>query len=252
VGKLRSSRFSEQASHGNKQRTEPPVGRNDRPFLQQNKQWNTFVQASKDSLSYSGGEIDVKGLLPVGYLNITSQALSLDDADHHLITLRDVTAQKEAERSNFAAEKAIAMSKAKTDMMQMVSHELRSPLQGIMGMTFSFGGNGSSGATTGFKFGSTPAPAGESAPASSFKFGEQPSSAANETKTIVPPLGSVPSDGASNDDRSKRRRGGRDDGDSSRVPSFGGNTSSAPASTPAFSFGGSAPAAAAPTTFGSH
>lgn len=113
--------------------------------------------------------------------------------------------------------------------------------------TFSFGANGSSSVSSSFNFGSTPAPATEPARAPTFKFGEQPSSVSG-TKAL-PALGSIPSKESPDDDRSKRRRG-RDDGDSSSAPAFGGNASSAPASTPAFSFGGSAPAPA-PTTFGS-
>jgi PAS domain S-box-containing protein len=55
-------------------------------------------------------------------------------ANHHMVLFRDYTVQKKANEAQMAAEAAAAAGETKTEMMQMLSHELRSPLQGIMGV----------------------------------------------------------------------------------------------------------------------
>mmetsp|Transcript_3577 Transcript_3577/g.8156 ORF Transcript_3577/g.8156 Transcript_3577/m.8156 type:complete len:881 (+) Transcript_3577:3-2645(+) len=112
----------------------------DLPLLTKSGEWQSFLQQAEAGLEAGRTvlpckEIDVQALLPVSYMSVTAQALSLEDTMHHMYTLRDVTMRKRAEKAQYAAEKAMALSKTKTEMMQMLSHELRSPLQGIMGTT---------------------------------------------------------------------------------------------------------------------
>jgi len=52
-----------------------------------------------------------------------------------VILIRDLTAEKKADEAQRQAEKEAAASKSKTEMMCMLSHEFRTPLQGIMGIT---------------------------------------------------------------------------------------------------------------------
>lgn len=74
--------------------------------------------------------IDVGDFLPVDCITVTVQRRS----DQHMITVRDMTAQRHAEIAQRKAEAAAAASDSKTQTMQMLSHELRTPLQGIMGV----------------------------------------------------------------------------------------------------------------------
>jgi signal transduction histidine kinase/AmiR/NasT family two-component response regulator len=57
------------------------------------------------------------------------------DSEQYMISLRNLTAQRQAEKAQLRAEKEATASQMKTEMMQMLSHELRTPLQGIMGVT---------------------------------------------------------------------------------------------------------------------
>ena len=59
---------------------------------------------------------------------------SVLDTNQKMIILRDLTAQRKADQAQLVAEKAAAASQTKTEMMQMLSHEFRTPLQGIMGV----------------------------------------------------------------------------------------------------------------------
>lgn len=65
-------------------------------------------------------------------LSVSVQAMK--GSSNHMIVLRDITAEKEADQARRLAEKEAAASQTKTEMMQMLSHELRTPLQGIMGV----------------------------------------------------------------------------------------------------------------------
>jgi PAS domain S-box-containing protein len=80
-------------------------------------------------------EMDVRGRLPVDYLSVHVQVLQHLDEQLHMITIRDESAKKLAAEAQINADKASEASRIKTEMMQMLSHELRSPLQGIMGMS---------------------------------------------------------------------------------------------------------------------
>jgi PAS domain S-box-containing protein len=80
-------------------------------------------------------EMDVRGRLPVDYLSVNVQVLHHFDEELHMITIRDESAKKLAAEAQINADKASEASRIKTEMMQMLSHELRSPLQGIMGMS---------------------------------------------------------------------------------------------------------------------
>jgi len=55
-------------------------------------------------------------------------------SNNPVILLRDLTAEKKADKAQRQAEKEAAASKSKTEMMCMLSHEFRTPLQGIMGI----------------------------------------------------------------------------------------------------------------------
>lgn len=57
------------------------------------------------------------------------------ESDKVVISMRDLTAERAAEKAVIAAANAAASSKSKTQLVQMLSHELRTPLQGIMGTT---------------------------------------------------------------------------------------------------------------------
>lgn len=110
---------------------------------------------------------------------------------------------------------------------------------------FSFGSSGgtATNSSTGFSFGGRPAPAAPTT-AATFNF-SAPS--ALSTDTGVVPLGSMINRDDTDDDRSKRRRE-RENDVASSGPTFGGPTTASQVTTPAFTFGSSAPA---PTTFGS-
>jgi signal transduction histidine kinase/DNA-binding NarL/FixJ family response regulator len=62
----------------------------------------------------------------------------LDEKTDHsrfLVVLRDITEKKALARAEKAAEKKVLMAQAVRESMLTLTHELRSPLQGIMGMT---------------------------------------------------------------------------------------------------------------------
>jgi len=59
----------------------------------------------------------------------------MSDSKNVLITMRDLTAQRKIDQAELEAEKAKAASASKTEMVQMLSHEFRTPLQGIMGVS---------------------------------------------------------------------------------------------------------------------
>lgn len=112
----------------------------DLPLLKEVVKWRDFLKMAMTVSSDARtpvAEFDVRGLLPIDYLSVSVQTLHLEESaeQQHMITIRDITTVKRAEALQLAAEKAAAMSKANTEMMQMLSHELRSPLQGIMGVT---------------------------------------------------------------------------------------------------------------------
>mmetsp|Transcript_42798 Transcript_42798/g.103298 ORF Transcript_42798/g.103298 Transcript_42798/m.103298 type:complete len:778 (+) Transcript_42798:668-3001(+) len=114
------------------------------PQLQDSKEWKKICEeGSKKSLAHWSTEIDVSSYLPVEWLRVTiqpmmqvgSQATTHEVSKQRMISINNVSAEKRAEIAQSNAEKESAMNSAKTQMMQMLSHELRSPLQGIMGVT---------------------------------------------------------------------------------------------------------------------
>mmetsp|Transcript_42795 Transcript_42795/g.103277 ORF Transcript_42795/g.103277 Transcript_42795/m.103277 type:complete len:779 (+) Transcript_42795:668-3004(+) len=114
------------------------------PQLQDSKEWKKICEeGSKKSLAHWSTEIDVSSYLPVEWLRVTiqpmmqvgSQATTHEASEQRMISINNISAEKRAEIAQSNAEKESAMNEAKTQMMQMLSHELRSPLQGIMGVT---------------------------------------------------------------------------------------------------------------------
>lgn len=71
---------------------------------------------------------------PAGQLHLSVRIQVLPGTKQNMIILRDITAQRKADEALVAAERAIAASESKTEMMQMLSHEFRTPLQGITGV----------------------------------------------------------------------------------------------------------------------
>lgn len=59
---------------------------------------------------------------------------SMPDSKNFVVVFRDLTAERKADEAQRRAEMAAAASQAKTDTMCMLSHEFRTPLQGIMGV----------------------------------------------------------------------------------------------------------------------
>eukprot|EP00611_Tribonema_gayanum_P027018 TRINITY_DN6570_c0_g1_i2.p1 TRINITY_DN6570_c0_g1~~TRINITY_DN6570_c0_g1_i2.p1 ORF type:complete len:475 (-),score=152.93 TRINITY_DN6570_c0_g1_i2:1067-2392(-) len=55
--------------------------------------------------------------------------------NHHITIARDVTAKRLEQEARAAAEREALASQVKTATMQALSHDLRTPLQGIMGVT---------------------------------------------------------------------------------------------------------------------
>ena len=51
------------------------------------------------------------------------------------MALKDITEYKKLEQAEKAAERDALMAKAMGDSMEVLTHELRTPLQGIMGIT---------------------------------------------------------------------------------------------------------------------
>lgn len=67
---------------------------------------------------------------------VTIQRFEEDGRRFHVIILKDMSCcERHAEESRLLADEALAASEAKTDMVQMLSHDLRAPLQGIMGVS---------------------------------------------------------------------------------------------------------------------
>ena len=64
-------------------------------------------------------------------VEVTAQKL---DDHEYLLTLRDLTPERSAADALLQAETAAATSQTKTHMMRMLSHDLRTPLQGIVGV----------------------------------------------------------------------------------------------------------------------
>jgi PAS domain S-box-containing protein len=75
------------------------------------------------------GTSDEKGRL---FLSISVQYMT--DCKSRMLVLRDLTADREANQAHRRADREAAASRTKTEMIQMLSHEFRTPLQGIMGV----------------------------------------------------------------------------------------------------------------------
>jgi signal transduction histidine kinase len=85
--------------------------------------------------SYFQSETSTKKESLVSHLYLSVCVQSLSDTNQRMIILRDITtALKKADEAQLEAERAVAASKSKTEMMQMLSHEFRTPLQGITGV----------------------------------------------------------------------------------------------------------------------
>lgn len=107
----------------------------------------TIVQLLQEWLTRDGMDddrvasdtLEVADFLSIEALTVTIQRLNGAESDNgsnkHMITFRNMTAQKKAAEAQLAAEKNLAASDTKTEMMQMLSHELRTPLQGIVGVS---------------------------------------------------------------------------------------------------------------------
>ena len=119
------------------------------PRLRDSAEWKKICdEGSKKSLAHWSSEIDVSSYLPVEWLRVTIQPMQVDSSrattsshgtgratEQWMISIHNISAEKRAEIAQSNADKMSAMNVAKTQMMQMLSHELRSPLQGIMGVT---------------------------------------------------------------------------------------------------------------------
>lgn len=68
----------------------------------------------------------------MAFLSVTVQ--SMPDSKNYVVVFRDLTAERNADEARRQVEKEAAASRAKTEMMCMLSHEFRTPLQGIMGV----------------------------------------------------------------------------------------------------------------------
>jgi signal transduction histidine kinase/ActR/RegA family two-component response regulator len=79
----------------------------------------------------------------VGERNIAVEVSPFpDDQDKHghpgsrfLVVLKDITEQRARERAEKTAERKAMVAKAMSDSMETLTHELRTPLQGVMGIT---------------------------------------------------------------------------------------------------------------------
>ncbi|CAB9506203.1 sensor kinase/phosphatase LuxQ [Seminavis robusta] len=86
---------------------------------------HAFAKAKPGTICHSDGRDRL-------FVSISVQAMT--DCKNRMIVIRDLTAEREANQAHRRADKEAAASRTKTEMMQMLSHEFRTPLQGIMGV----------------------------------------------------------------------------------------------------------------------
>lgn len=93
---------------------------------------NNMVTNAKEDDTDSASSTTPTSSSPETYLSVSVQSMA--DSKQRMIILRDTTTEYKMTQEQRKAEMAEAASASKTEMMQMLSHDFRTPLQGIMGV----------------------------------------------------------------------------------------------------------------------